>query len=194
MPVLFKRKGVFAACAALALGVTSADAAVFDWSFSAAGISGGGTMTATQDPVNTNTFTLTAISGQVNGAAISGLSSYDGADQLVFYPNPPNVVVDTLGFSFGVGDGSQSYNIYEDFGNFTPGTYFACGQAYCLLGPGPSDSSNINVGVGSDAVMALDSLTLSAAAPEVSTWAMMLLGFAGLGFAGYRNARRAPAA
>jgi hypothetical protein len=27
------------------------------------------------------------------------------------------------------------------------------------------------------------------AAPEPSTWAMMLLGFAGLGFAGYRRAR-----
>jgi hypothetical protein len=30
--------------------------------------------------------------------------------------------------------------------------------------------------------------------PEPSTWAMMLLGFAGLGFAGYRHARRAGAA
>ena len=32
--------------------------------------------------------------------------------------------------------------------------------------------------------------TLSAV-PEPSTWAMMLLGFAGLGFAGYRKARSA---
>ena len=30
--------------------------------------------------------------------------------------------------------------------------------------------------------------------PEPSTWAMMLLGFAGLGFAGYRHARQASAA
>ena len=29
-----------------------------------------------------------------------------------------------------------------------------------------------------------------AVVPEPSTWAMMLLGFAGLGFAGYRHARR----
>jgi hypothetical protein len=28
------------------------------------------------------------------------------------------------------------------------------------------------------------------AIPEVSTWAMMAIGFAGLGFAGYRKARR----
>jgi hypothetical protein len=33
--------------------------------------------------------------------------------------------------------------------------------------------------------------TLSAAAPEPSTWAMMGLGFAGLGFAGYRKAKEA---
>jgi|SRR5271156_7003702 len=33
------------------------------------------------------------------------------------------------------------------------------------------------------------SYTLTAAVPEVSTWAMMLLGFAGLGFAGYSRGR-----
>jgi hypothetical protein len=30
----------------------------------------------------------------------------------------------------------------------------------------------------------------SSAVPEPSTWAMMLIGFAGLGFVGYRQARR----
>jgi PEP-CTERM motif len=33
---------------------------------------------------------------------------------------------------------------------------------------------------------------VSGAVPEPSTWAMMLLGFAGLGLAGYRKARRLP--
>ena len=32
--------------------------------------------------------------------------------------------------------------------------------------------------------------TVSSAVPEPSTWAMMLIGFAGLGFAGYRGAKR----
>ncbi len=31
--------------------------------------------------------------------------------------------------------------------------------------------------------------TYNTSVPEPSTWAMMLLGFAGLGFAGYRRAR-----
>jgi hypothetical protein len=41
-----------------------------------------------------------------------------------------------------------------------------------------------------------DTLTLQigpAAVPEPSTWAMMLIGFAGLGFAGYRKARKGAA-
>jgi hypothetical protein len=36
-----------------------------------------------------------------------------------------------------------------------------------------------------------DSIKIPVPVPEPSTWAMMLLGFAGLGFAGYRHARRA---
>ena len=34
--------------------------------------------------------------------------------------------------------------------------------------------------------------TSIAGVPEASTWAMMVAGFAGLGFAGYRASRRAP--
>jgi hypothetical protein len=37
------------------------------------------------------------------------------------------------------------------------------------------------------------STTVSAVVPEPSTWAMMVIGFAGLGFAGYRQVRRRPA-
>jgi hypothetical protein len=37
-------------------------------------------------------------------------------------------------------------------------------------------------------------LAVGGAVPETSTWAMMLIGFAGLGFAGYRSSRAAPRA
>jgi PEP-CTERM motif len=38
-----------------------------------------------------------------------------------------------------------------------------------------------------------DPLYSSSAVPEPSTWAMMLVGFAGLGFAGYRTSRKTAA-
>ncbi len=40
----------------------------------------------------------------------------------------------------------------------------------------------------------LDNFSVTAAVPEASTWAMMVLGFAGLGFAGFRARRTAIAA
>ena len=36
--------------------------------------------------------------------------------------------------------------------------------------------------------------TVGSAVPEPSTWAMMMLGFAGLGYAGFHRATRGPAA
>ena len=36
--------------------------------------------------------------------------------------------------------------------------------------------------------------TLTTAVPELGTWALMFLGFAGLGLAGYRGSKRSPAA
>jgi hypothetical protein len=39
-----------------------------------------------------------------------------------------------------------------------------------------------------------DSTVAITQVPELSTWAMMLIGFAGLGFAGYRRAKAVPAA
>jgi Protein of unknown function (DUF642)/PEP-CTERM motif len=44
------------------------------------------------------------------------------------------------------------------------------------------------VGSGSGGVM-LDAVSVSSAVPEPSTWAMMLLGFGGIGFAGYRRTK-----
>jgi hypothetical protein len=48
---------------------------------------------------------------------------------------------------------------------------------------------NFTLGAGSNGYSILYSPGITAGVPEPSTWAMMLLGFAGLGFAGYRRAR-----
>jgi hypothetical protein len=42
--------------------------------------------------------------------------------------------------------------------------------------------------------LAIDGNVTTLAVPESSTWAMMLVGFAGLGFAGYHGAREQRAA
>jgi hypothetical protein len=55
-------------------------------------------------------------------------------------------------------------------------------------------SDTFSVGFRNDPSFdAIDNLAVAAAVPELSTWAMMALGFAGLGFAGYRPLRKSVA-
>jgi len=170
-------KLLWAGGALLALQASSASAATFDWSYAGPGVSGSGTFTA--NFVGADTYGLTAITGTANGQTILGLDSYDGPDNVVFSPSPPDVAVDTLGFSFSVG-AAGSYNLFEDDGLYTPGPPYGCGTEYCLLGPGTA-------GAG-DPLVALTSFTLTPV-PEPATWAIMLVGFGGLG-AAMRAARR----
>jgi hypothetical protein len=88
-------------------------------------------------------------------------------------------------------DGSSSFTIQtqslesaEAFftdSSLLPGVRGAGNQtvdvSYLLTESGVGDGFGFDFGVGG-------------AVPEPSTWAMMLLGFAGLGFAGYRRARK----
>jgi PEP-CTERM motif len=189
--------GSLAAASAIAsvlAAVSPASAATFDWSLSGPDIVGSGTLTTLEDqgPV----FDVTGISGTVNGATILGLSNYFYPEQVVFSPQPENPVVDASGLSFSVGDGSISYMVYEDNGIYAPG-YLDCGATYCIIGPAHTDMSTF----GLDKNTALASLTLTrvadptfvradvATVPEPSTWAMMGLGFAGLGVAALRKRR-----
>jgi hypothetical protein len=175
-------------CAALAasavpLFVSGASATVLDWSYTGTGISGSGTMDATlitSGPF-AGGYSIDSISGTANGQTIFGLSEYDFPDNIVYPPSPPNVGVDADGFSFSVGDGSSSYNLYEDDGLYTPGPPYGCGAVYCLLGPGSTST-----GGAGDPFVSLSSFTVNVV-PEPSTWAMMLLGFGGLGYLAYRK-------
>jgi hypothetical protein len=56
---------------------------------------------------------------------------------------------------------------------------------------GPLGAGQYSVWVEDDKPFSYDFSFKIAAVPEASTWAMMLIGFAGLGYAGYRRARRA---
>ena len=77
-------------------------------------------------------------------------------------------------------------------------------QPYAFTAPSDGDytfTATMRSGDGyyyNDAALRLDAIepapSAVAAVPEPSTWAMMLLGFAGLGYAGYRRARLSRAA
>ena len=55
--------------------------------------------------------------------------------------------------------------------------------------PGIFSKTGINTSTNGDFSMTL-TVSQTAAVPQLSTWAMMLLGFAGLGFAGWRAAHK----
>jgi hypothetical protein len=79
---------------------------------------------------------------------------------------------------------------------FTIGGTAPAGTVVDLFNNGVSPTTGANYGgfgvVVATHDIALDSVAggVTATAPEASTWAMMVLGFAGLGFAGYRKARK----
>jgi hypothetical protein len=131
-----------------------------------AGFSGSGSFTA---ELKNGTWTVDSItgflSGVFNGVHLSGnitglTDSFLGPDQLIF-PSSSSLV-DDHGISFLLDDG-QAVAIFTD----------ATQTSHYLV-----ESTN---------TLGTADLALTAAVPEPSTWAMMLLGFCGLGFLAYRR-------
>jgi hypothetical protein len=94
---------------------------------------------------------------------IDTLPEFSGADR----PAPP-FDTDTVGTFFIPAD-ATGLHISGTFGNTANDT---TAPTNVCLGPGPCGGS------------------ATPSVPEASTWAMMLLGFAGLGLAGYRHGRK----
>jgi hypothetical protein len=105
-----------------------------------------------------------------------------------------NATLTDITFNFGGGD--NGILLFQD-GLFS-GTHYWCNATQngdCFQGKTVApisifDSSSQNVPASGIQVIA----SVSAAVPEPSTWALMLLGFASLGYAGYRRARQSSAA
>jgi hypothetical protein len=153
-----------------------ASAKVFDWSLigpdpSLGGftLQGSGTITASPT-ASTGVWDIDTITGMVNGDEVTGTSTFEGADNMVFTNG--FAFVSTVGISFVTAAG-QSVNVFSFDGQMTPPTGNAYGER--------SENPSVPFGVGH--------FTLTAV-PEASTWAMMVIGFAGLGVASYRASQK----
>jgi PEP-CTERM motif len=170
-----------------------ANAALFDFSFlgtDANGtVSGSGTITATGSGP---TYTVQSVTGTINDNDVglpatsftidSGfVSPYAGSDNILYVPSqaPSNTgFVDFGGISFTANSGLIAFNF---------GGQSQSGPISYVLNDSVLDPVGYPNQIGSTVI----SLTVSAV-PEPSTWAMMLLGFAGLGFMAYRRKQNGP--
>ena len=157
--------------AALWCAAARAETLTVTWTESTFGISVSWEQSSTPTP-------LDAISGVFTDVAVSDFTSTGNTSV-----GPYTDIVWVNG-GFG-GLFHTPDNVYIVFG---PRTYSGDESAPTFL---TGVYNGTDLGTGVDAIV-----TISGGAspvPEISTWAMMLLGFAGLGFAGYRASRRGAA-
>jgi PEP-CTERM motif len=179
---LSRSSALLAGCLALTAIAAPARAATitFDWALAGPATSlggfgtpgsGSGTFTAT---TGANGDLITAITGEIGGNTVTLLpQGTNGSDNLLFpigtsFTGGTSVVdLDTSGIAVSTTLGD--YHIFGDGSPFSIGT--VSGNDIFETGPG-------GFGVGTLAVSAV---------PEPSTWAMMILGFCGVGFMAYRR-------
>jgi len=149
-----------------ALSVSPANATIFDFSYStvAGGLltsSGSGEFDTTPSGPN---FLINSATGTVDGLAISliAVNGFAGNDNTIYTPGD---FLSFQGVSFTTG--ATNYNLYGDNGTFV------LGNAICTACSGGNETK-VN-------------LTITEAVPEPSTWAMLILGFIGIGFMAYRR-------
>jgi hypothetical protein len=127
------------------------------------GIEGSGKFQVDATLVSPGSYDVASIIGYGNGSQITGLSPYASSDNHLSFPDASYVSVGGLSFTT---TGGTSYNLYSWNGGY-----------YEL------SSANDPIGYTGNGTP----ITMTVGVPEVSTWAMMLAGFAGLGFVGYRR-------
>ena len=182
-PNFFRISALLAGCLTFTAFAVPARAATvtFDWTlagpatslggFGAPG-SGSGTFTVT---TGTNGDLITGMTGEIGGNFVTLLPiGTSGSDDLLFpigasFKGGVSVVdLDTLGIAVSTTLGE--FHIFGDGSPFSSGT--VSGNDIFEAGPN-------GFGVGT--------LAVAAAVPEPSTWAMMLVGFCGLGFIAHRR-------
>jgi hypothetical protein len=133
-------------------------------------------------------------SGSANWTTtITGLTpgdSYDLKFKIAFEggDTPLNYQQMKVGFDSGSSTGDTVY-----FAPFNPGNYWKIWLPETLpfVATGTSAVADFSV---TDQIndMGLDSVSVTSGIPEPSAWAMLVIGFAALGYAGYRKGMKAP--
>ena len=173
------RKSLVTMIAAMLFGVSTANATVYKFTFDSADSQ----LTAAGQIVVNTAGEVTGVSGAVSGlvdqtiSGVAGNPSFPGPayspDGSFIYNNlyhTSGMPFDTNGLLFVTAQNPGGY--WNLWGN-SPGAYSLWESAGRLNYP-IEESGNLSV----------------AAAPELSTWAMLALGFAGLGIAGGGRRRR----
>jgi hypothetical protein len=181
-----------AALAALILTASTACAAVKDFG-NALGPSGGYTSQAYYRAMlggQTMTADQQAYADQEDQLRQLGFQSELGGDfalgQMLYQmaygltPGSPS-----KGLGFGRSSLAASSNRFRDSG------YDGSSDSSPLGSFNSGDASGFLTSVGHSGITMNLPPTASLSAPELSTWAMMLLGFTGLGYAGWRGSRKA---
>ena len=161
---------VFAAATVFGFA-SAANATIFDFSYTTVA---GGTLTSSGSgeffttAVGPN-FQIDSVVGTVDGSAITIIApgGFASNDNEIF----AGPVLSFAGVSFA--NATTNYNLFADDGNFV------VGNAVCTICSG-----------GNETIVNLTLTEEVAAVPEPSTWAMMVLGFAGIGFMAYRRKDR----
>jgi len=145
----------------------SAASILWDWSFTAQGITASGTFTTNDTPDASGGYLITAITGTRNGKAITGLQPtgtpipgnepYD-VDNLVFLA--PNPQLTKAGFGFSLADGTYSNPFYADF--LSPPIYLEF-----FSNPPGSDHTELEI-----------QFSATPRVPEPATFGLVLSGFA----------------
>ena len=122
------------------------------------------------------------------------------ADQTIphsfgWYPAPGSISYDNLFYPGGAAPitciGVLPGGLVDDYGVLFTLANGDLVDLYSNGGAGPGDYGVVVWADGAEDKTSMGGLSVST--PEPSTWAMMVLGFAGLGFAGYRSSRKTAA-